>query len=146
MAEADILDYGRWDESSREVQVLDHPMVRRMTGLQKVVASVFCHIRAKDSAFWEQEIASERTRIYATSLFGELPVMELLTGQVVDQDFPLSPKNFQNSVLNAGAAYGSIMTGLQAGIICCSGDFCRGTERSTWLRFALRQALSKEHF
>jgi hypothetical protein len=77
---------------------------RRMTPLQKVSLEVFARACEENEALvpWLQSIEAP---LFFTSAYGEVGAMLRLTEDIEAQALPVSPKDFQHSVLNASAAY-----------------------------------------
>ncbi len=80
------------------------PLFRRMTPLQKSVLLAVWSLNQRWPGTLErlQEFAAP---IYFTSAYGELGAMLRVTQTIHAQQWPVSPKDFQHSVLNAALAY-----------------------------------------
>jgi len=109
-------------ESSDPIES-SHPMMRRMSVLQKVVSLALLSFKAKHEDFWREYILSDLCRIYYASVYGEIDIMSKLSRQIIEEDFPISPRDFQNSVHNAAPAYASMLTGFTRGMLVGSSGF-----------------------
>ncbi|MBC7659160.1 MAG: beta-ketoacyl synthase chain length factor [Chitinophagaceae bacterium] len=95
---------------SAELKLDDHPtlrlmpMWRRMTALQKSVMSVLVKAVTLDPALFEH-LKHLDAPIYFTSAYGEVSAMLRVTQDIEANSLPISPKDFQHSVLNAAIAY-----------------------------------------
>lgn len=80
------------------------PLWRRMTALQKAVMAVLVKAVDQDAELFQNLIATEAP-IYFTSAYGEVSAMLRVTQEIHADTLPISPKDFQHSVLNAAIAY-----------------------------------------
>lgn len=78
------------------------PLLRRMTPLQKSVMAALMLALDEHRSFFE---ADRDAPLYFTSMFGELGAMLRVTQEIEAESLPVSPKDFQHSVLNASLAY-----------------------------------------
>ena len=95
---------------SAELKQDDHPALksiplwRRMTALQKSVMAVLVKAVESDPILFEN-LKATGAPIYFTSAYGEVSAMLRVTQQIDANSLPISPKDFQHSVLNAAIAY-----------------------------------------
>ncbi len=80
------------------------PLLRRMTPLQKAVMSVLAKALERHGELLEQLKAVEAP-IFFSSAYGEIGAMLRVTQSIAAESLPVSPKDFQHSVLNAAIAY-----------------------------------------
>lgn len=78
------------------------PLLRRMTPLQRSVMSLLMRALETQRSFFEEAADAP---IYFTSMYGELGAMLRVTQDLEANSLPVSPKDFQHSVLNASIAY-----------------------------------------
>lgn len=91
-------------QTGLDASILSQPLFRRMTALQKAV--VLCYTQLSE-AFPEAHalVLQAQAPLFLCSTYGELGPMLRVTKSIVDHDLPISPKDFQHSVLNAALSY-----------------------------------------
>ncbi len=98
------------------------PLWRRMTPLQKVVLSAMHKAMQTHKPLLERLSALEAP-LYFTSAFGEVGAMLRVTQSLEENSLPISPKDFQHSVLNAALSYLAIEHKLHQAGFAISGGF-----------------------
>ena len=91
-------------EQAIDSSLLALPLFRRMTPLQKSALLAVWSLGQRWPgllAYLEQQSAP----IFFTSAYGELGAMLRVTQTIHERQWPVSPKDFQHSVLNAAIAY-----------------------------------------
>ena len=111
-----------------------HPLVRRLTEVQKGVVDALYRFQHSHSRVWDYIFSHDDIPIYYATQFGELDSSFRLSSQILDDDFPLSPKDFQNSVYNAALGCASIIFGFHNPYIALSDGFL-SFERVLYLAF-----------
>lgn len=101
---------------------VNSPYFRRMTALQKAVVQAFAALEAIAPEAM-QKARAEEAPIFYSSAFGELSAMLHVTRSILDEDLPVSPKEFQHSVQNAALAYLSMTHNLHHPCYALSGGF-----------------------
>jgi hypothetical protein len=92
------------DDQSIDPSLHSIPLFRRMTPLQKAVLQSLCVLGQRWPGIVDALTLSEAP-VYFTSAFGEITAMLGVTGAIQREEWPVSPKDFQHSVLNAALAY-----------------------------------------
>ncbi len=95
---------------------------RRMTALQKAVLLSFARVAAAQplALVYAREMQAP---LYFTSTYGELGPMLRVTQSIIEHDLPVSPKDFQHSVLNASVAYLAMNHAWHQAAFAFSGGF-----------------------
>lgn len=75
-----------------------------MTPLQKAALLAFSRLAVEQAAALAYARLSQAP-LFFTSAYGELSPMLRITQSILEHDLPISPKDFQHSVLNAALAY-----------------------------------------
>ncbi|RYZ57984.1 MAG: hypothetical protein EOP07_08320 [Proteobacteria bacterium] len=98
------------------------PLWRRMTPLQKAVMLGLVKL---DEKFPEllQACKTSEAPIYMSSAYGEISPMLRVTESIAEQSLPVSPKDFQHSVLNAAIAYFCMQIATHQAGFAISGSF-----------------------
>ena len=109
-------------ESHVDLGLSEIPMLRRMTPLQIAVMATLLRASIGHGAVLEQLAAAEAP-LYFASAYGELGAMIRVIQSIARSDLPVSPKDFQHSVLNASLAYISIQRHCHAPGYALSGGY-----------------------
>lgn len=99
-------------------------MGKRLTGLQKAVILGLEKFSQNYPDNWQYFLEHPEIPVYYTSALGELNLLLSTAEDTLDLRFPLSPKNFQNSVGNAAIAYAHMIFELHHEYIASSQGFC----------------------
>jgi len=98
------------------------PLWRRMTPLQKaVMMCVHEAVKAQKKDF--EKLAELEAPLYFASAYGELGAMLRVTQTIEANALPISPKDFQHSVLNAALSYAAIAQTFHQPGFAISGGF-----------------------
>lgn len=103
---------------------ISHPMGKRLTGLQKSTILGLETFSKNYPDNWQYFLKHHEIPVYYTSALGELNLLLSTAEDTLDYRFPISPKNFQNSVGNAAIAYAHIIFELHHEYIASSQGFC----------------------
>lgn len=109
-------------DASRDAELLAQPLIRRMTPLQKAALICFHHL-AQEFPEAREFAQAARAPLFLTSAFGEIGPMLRITQSILDHDLPVSPKDFQHSVLNASVSYLAISQNWHQAGYALSGGF-----------------------
>ena len=111
-----------------------HPLVRRLTSLQLGVVDALLQFQLSRPDLWQEFCNDENIQIFYSTKLGEIDTSISLTQQVLSKDYPLSPKDFQNSVYNAAIGAASVIFDFHNGYTACSDGFL-SREKSILLAF-----------
>lgn len=95
---------------------------RRMTPLQKAVMLCLLKLEEKAPGLLHSYRTSEAP-IYMSSAYGEISPMLRVTESIRENSLPVSPKDFQHSVLNASIAYYCMQIATHQAGFAISGSF-----------------------
>lgn len=99
--------YSYFDSQTHPLPIV-HPLQRRMSPLQKAVLGAY-HQLLQNFSFLLNEAEFQQAPIYFTSCSGEQEALQSCNSLIEQKAWPLSPKDFQHSVLNASLAYLSMV-------------------------------------
>lgn len=116
------LTYAAQSEINRDSKASNIALWRRMTALQKAVLSVYMQASESEPKLF-LSLKESRAPIYFASAYGEAAAMYRITESIEDNSLPVSPKDFQHSVLNASIAYVSMQGAGHASGLAISGGF-----------------------
>lgn len=107
---------------SLDLQLNKLPLWRRMTPLQKAVLSAYVRASQHNPKGFAA-LREAEAPIYFASAFGEVGAMLRLTDSIEENSLPVSPKDFQHSVLNAAIAYICMHQGSHQPGLAVSGGY-----------------------
>jgi hypothetical protein len=99
-----------------------HPLMRRLTLLQKAVIELASVQMKKSECCFEKALKDEQTPLYFATALGEFNLNLDLLRSLMAGELPLSPTAFQHSVHNCPLGYLSIVFGLKnPSVTLCAG-------------------------
>jgi len=109
-------------DTARDAALMAQPLLRRMTPLQKAVLVCF-HKLAQEFPEARDLLREAHAPLFLSSAFGEVGPMLRITQSIVNHDLPISPKDFQHSVLNAALSYLAMSQDWHQAAYALSGGF-----------------------
>ncbi len=113
-----------------------HPLVRRLTYYQQSIVHAIVTLQRNMPLIWSYFKENENIPIFFATQLGEIDASISLSQQILAKDYPLSPKDFQNSVYNGAMGAISIIFDFHNGYTAMSDGFL-SMERALYLSFQL---------
>lgn len=111
--------------------IFEHPLKRRMTNMQLSVSYILYKFKNEHPDLWKI-VTGYKSHIYYASQFGEIDLSAKLADAVYKREFPISPKDFQNSLYNIAMGYAAMLCELKNGYTCTSNGFL-SFEKCFWI-------------
>jgi len=107
----------------RDAVTFSHPLVRRMTCLQKALLETCAQLRKNDAELFQAAVVEAGCPVVFASAMGELESNLAMLTSVLRRELPVSPTAFQHSVHNCPAGYFSIAFSLRNPMVTLCGGF-----------------------